>query len=139
MTSENVRQERVLYQPEQYGIVLFFMVVSMLCWGSWANPLKLCPPPLPLQLRCWDYTIGLVVGALLRGFTRGGLGHAGPGLSEDLRQMERSSGLRAAAGGAAREAIPGGAVSTVSAGPRRAGSQPGTLSPFHEREQGNDP
>lgn len=29
-----------MYQPEHYAIVLAFMIVSMLCWGSWANTLK---------------------------------------------------------------------------------------------------
>ena len=36
-------EEPLVYQPETYAIALFFMVVSMLCWGSWANTVKLCP------------------------------------------------------------------------------------------------
>lgn len=32
-----------MYQPEAYGIALLFMIGSMLCWGSWANTMKLTP------------------------------------------------------------------------------------------------
>jgi glucose uptake protein len=88
-----------MYQPEQYVIVLGFMIVSMLCWGSWANTLKLCPR-FPFQLFYWDYTIGLVLGALLWGFTLGSSGDAGPAFVQDLRQVSMSSMLWAAAGGA---------------------------------------
>jgi glucose uptake protein len=46
----------------------------MLCWGSWANTLKLCPR-FRFQLFYWDYVIGLVLGALVWGFTAGTFGH----------------------------------------------------------------
>ena len=47
-----------MYQPETYGIALFFMLGSMLCWGSWANTMKLAPG-FPFQLFYWDYVAGL--------------------------------------------------------------------------------
>lgn len=53
------------------------MVLSMLCWGSWVNTIKLCPG-YRFQHFYWDYTIGMVVGVLLFGFTMGS--HGGPGL-----------------------------------------------------------
>ncbi len=52
------------------------MIVSMLCWGSWANTLKLCPR-FRFQLFYWDYAIGLAAGAVLWGLTAGSMGHAG--------------------------------------------------------------
>jgi len=64
-----------MYQPETYGVALLFMIVSMLCWGSWANSMKLCPG-YRFQLFYWDYVIGLVGGAVLWGVT---LGSAGSG------------------------------------------------------------
>jgi glucose uptake protein len=90
---------RVMFQPEQYGIVLALMVVSMLCWGSWANTLKLCPR-FPFQLFYWDYSIGLVLGALLLGFTFGSSGGGGLPFLADLQSVGVSSMLWAAAGGA---------------------------------------
>ena len=88
-----------MYQPEEYGIVLLLMLVSMLCWGSWANTLKLCPR-FPFQLFYWDYSIGLVLGALLWGFTFGSAGHQGASFLADLRQVGWPSIFWAAAGGA---------------------------------------
>lgn len=82
-----------MYQPEIYSIVLLFMIVSMLCWGSWANTLKLCPG-FRFQLFYWDYVIGLVVGALLWGLTLGSLGTAGkPFLAEIAETSSRSAWL----------------------------------------------
>jgi hypothetical protein len=52
-----------MYQPQVYGIALSLMILSMLCWGSWANTLKLCPG-YRFQLFYWDYVIGLIVGAV---------------------------------------------------------------------------
>ena len=48
-----------MYQPEAYAITLLFMVGSMLCWGLWANTMKLSPG-WPFQLFYWDYVIGIV-------------------------------------------------------------------------------
>jgi glucose uptake protein len=53
------------------------MILSMLCWGSWANTLKLCPN-FRFQLFYWDYSIGVVLGALAWGFTAGSFGHGTP-------------------------------------------------------------
>jgi glucose uptake protein len=63
-----------MYQPATYAATLAFMVVSMLCWGSWANTVKLCPG-YRFQLFYWDYVVGLALGALFWGLT---LGSAGP-------------------------------------------------------------
>ena len=62
-----------MYQPEAYGIALLFMILSMLCWGSWANTMKLTPG-YAFQLYYWDYVIGIVLGSLGWGFTPGELG-----------------------------------------------------------------
>lgn len=62
-----------MYQPEAYGAALAFMLVSMICWGSWANTMKLAPG-FPFQLYYWDYLVGIVAGALVWGLTLGSLG-----------------------------------------------------------------
>jgi glucose uptake protein len=76
-----------MYQPQHYGIALMFMVVSMLCWGSWANTLKLCPE-YRFQLFYWDYVIGLFVGALIWGVTLGSAGGAGRSFFADITQAD---------------------------------------------------
>ncbi len=72
-----------MYQPEVYGIALLFMIVSMLCWGSWANTIKLCPG-YRFQLFYWDYVIGLIVAALFWGATLGSFGGAGKSFFSDI-------------------------------------------------------
>ena len=62
--------------PETYGAALCLMILTMLCWGSWANTLKLCPG-YRFQLFYWDYAIGMAVGAVFWGLTAGSMGHAG--------------------------------------------------------------
>ena len=59
------------------------MILSMLCWGSWANTVKLCPG-YRFQLFYWDYVVGLVAGALLWGLTLGTAGATGWSFAADL-------------------------------------------------------
>jgi glucose uptake protein len=74
------------------------MIVSMLCWGSWANTLKLCPG-YRFQLFYWDYVLGLLAGALLWGLTLGTMGSQGPPLLADLQQTSGSHIVFALIGG----------------------------------------
>lgn len=76
-----------MYQPETYGITLLFMVTSMLCWGSWANTVKLAPG-YRFQLFYWDYVVGLLLGALLWGISLGSLGGTGLSFFADLRHCD---------------------------------------------------
>ena len=70
----------------------------MICWGSWANTLKICPG-YRFQLFYWDYAIGVVLGALLLGMTAGSYGSAGPPFLSDIVQTPLESMKMAALGG----------------------------------------
>jgi len=74
------------------------MILSMLCWGSWANTLKMCPR-FRFQLYYWDYALGMAACAVFWGLTAGSLGHSGPSLGTDLARMELSPILFAVCGG----------------------------------------
>ena len=87
-----------MYQPETYVISLAFMVVSMLCWGSWANTLKLCPG-YRFQLFYWDYTVGLIIAAILWGVTLGSLGSSGMPFYFEIAHAGLRPILLAATGG----------------------------------------
>ena len=63
--------------PQTYHAALLFMLLSMLCWGSWANTLKLCPG-YRFQLFYWDYAFGVLAGAIVWGCTCGSLGSLSP-------------------------------------------------------------
>jgi Ureide permease len=74
------------------------MLLSMLCWGSWANTMKACPG-YRFQLFYWDYVLGLIAGALLWGFTLGSLGSSGRSFIADLLQADHAHLGLAIAGG----------------------------------------
>src|ERR1700748_1732229 len=87
-----------MYLPQSYLIALFFMIGSMLCWGSWANTMKLCPG-YRFQLFYWDYVIGLFVGTAVWGFSLGTLGANGTQFLADLSPEDTHSWLFAILGG----------------------------------------
>jgi glucose uptake protein len=87
-----------MYQPQTYVIALSFMIVTMLCWGSWANMIKLCPG-YRFQLFYWDYVGGLVLGALAWGLTLGSMGITGKSFLTDLATMDTTHFLMALIGG----------------------------------------
>jgi glucose uptake protein len=87
-----------MYQPESYAVALAFMITTMLCWGSWANTLKLAPG-YRFQLFYWDYVVGLIVGALAWGLTLGSVGAVGPGFVADIAHAGGHNILLALVGG----------------------------------------
>lgn len=87
-----------MFLPETYQAALFLMLMSMLCWGSWANTLKLCPR-FRFQLFYWDYAMGLMLAAVVLGLTAGSEGSSGPQFLTDVIQSPLHAVLWAAAGG----------------------------------------
>jgi glucose uptake protein len=63
-------------------------VVTMLCWGSWANTQKLASREWPFQLFYWDYSIGVLLLALILAFTLGSTGTTGRSFLADLAQAD---------------------------------------------------
>lgn len=88
-----------MYLPQSYGIALLFMITTMLCWGSWANTMKLSPG-YRFQLFYWDYEIGLLVGILIWGLTLGSAGATGTPFLHDVANAPRYSIVMAMLGGA---------------------------------------
>ena len=74
---------------ESYAVAVALCVVTMLCWGSWANTQKLASHGWPFQLFYWDYAIGVFLFALILAFTAGSIGTAGRPFLADLAQAER--------------------------------------------------
>lgn len=71
---------------ESYPIAVFFCIITMLAWGSWANTQKLASPDWRFELFYWDYVFGIVVFSLLLALTAGSSGDAGRPFLEDLAQ-----------------------------------------------------
>src|ERR1700730_2773761 len=87
-----------MYQPEAYVAALAFMVTSMICWGSWANTMKLTAG-YAFQLFYWDYVIGIVVGSLAWGLTLGSMGGGDLSFLNNIRGADSQHILFAIAGG----------------------------------------
>ncbi len=82
-----------------YGMAVFFFVIAMICWGSWANTQKLAARTWRFELFYWDLTIGLMLTATLAAFTFGSFGSEGRPFLEDIAQANRNSILNAMLGG----------------------------------------
>jgi glucose uptake protein len=87
-----------MYQPQSYGIALAFMICTMLCWGSWANTLKLAPG-YRFQLFYWDYVLGMIAAAAALGFTLGSFGDQGSSFILDVSSADGHHTILAVAGG----------------------------------------
>jgi glucose uptake protein len=84
---------------ESYAVAVAMCVVTMLCWGSWANTQKLATKEWRFELFYWDYAIGVLLFALILAFTLGSTGTAGRSFLDDLRQAENGPLISAFVGG----------------------------------------
>src|ERR1700712_3251472 len=82
-----------------YPVAVLFCVVTMLCWGSWANTQKLAGKTLRFELFYWDYVIGILLFSLLSAFTLGSMGIEGRSFTTDMQQASSSNILSALIGG----------------------------------------
>jgi glucose uptake protein len=73
---------------ESYAVAVALCVITMFCWGSWANTQKLASKEWRFQLFYWDYAIGVLLLALILAFTLGSMGGAGRGFLADLWQAD---------------------------------------------------
>jgi glucose uptake protein len=59
-----------MFTPLNSGTALLMMVISAICWGSWANTYK-GVKNYRFELFYWDYAVGIFVTSLLYAFTMG--------------------------------------------------------------------
>jgi glucose uptake protein len=71
---------------QSYGLAVLMCVVTMLCWGSWANTQKLASKEWKFQLFYWDYSIGVLLLTLILALTAGSMGGGGRSFAADLSQ-----------------------------------------------------
>jgi glucose uptake protein len=80
-----------MYIVESYSIAVILTVVTMICWGSWANTQKLASKEWGFPLFYWDYTLGVIVLSLLFGLTLGSSGPEGQPFIANLRQASTNA------------------------------------------------
>jgi glucose uptake protein len=73
---------------ESYSSAVILCLITMICWGSWANTMKLTARNWFFQLYYWDYSIGVLLFSLALAFTLGSHGHDGRPFLADLSQAE---------------------------------------------------
>ncbi len=88
-----------MFIVETYSLAILFCVITMLCWGSWANTQKLAEKKWRFELYYWDYVFGIVLLTLLLGFTLGSNGDQGRSFIPDLMQASPESLANAFLGG----------------------------------------
>jgi glucose uptake protein len=73
---------------ESYPIAVLMCIITMICWGSWANTQKLASKEWRFQLFYWDYCLGVLLLTLIFAFTLGSMGEHGRSFIDDLRQAQ---------------------------------------------------
>jgi len=73
---------------DNYPLAVFFCIITMLCWGSWANTQKMASQKWPFQLFYWDYSLGILLITLIFAFTLGSIGDEGRNFIVDLKQAK---------------------------------------------------
>jgi len=66
-----------MFIPQTYAVALLMMMLSMLCWGSWANTQK-ATGIWRFELFYWDYVWGILLCTVLIGLTFGRTEAASP-------------------------------------------------------------
>ncbi|MFZ9660363.1 MAG: GRP family sugar transporter [Chitinophagaceae bacterium] len=84
---------------KSYSLAVVFCIVTMLCWGSWANTQKLAKKQWPFQLYYWDYSLGVMIITTSLAFTLGSIGTNGRSFLIDLAQADLHYIIQAFIGG----------------------------------------
>jgi len=89
-----------MFVLSNYLLAVIFCIITMLCWGSWANTQKLAGKEWRFELFYWDYVIGVFILSIIFAFTLGSFGSAGRPFMRDIGQAHFSNILSAMIGGA---------------------------------------
>src|SRR5580698_6909290 len=68
--------------PQTYAAAIFLMVLSMICWGSWASTYKAAH--WRFELYYYDFAFGFAIAAAILAFTVGSMGFDGFTFLDDL-------------------------------------------------------
>jgi len=84
---------------QNYTLAVLLCAVAMICWGSWQNTQNLIGKSWRFEHYYWDFSIGILLFALLMAFTFGSIGNEGRSFIPDLKQADPENLLSAAIGG----------------------------------------
>ena len=88
-----------MFIVESYSLAIMLCIITMLCWGSWANTQKLASKSWRFELFYWDYVIGILVFSIISALTLGSMGESGRSFTDDLAQADTTNIGKALIGG----------------------------------------
>ncbi|MFH6956502.1 multidrug DMT transporter permease [Flavobacterium aquidurense] len=88
-----------MFVIDNYTLAIFLCIITMLCWGSWANTQKLASKKWGFPLFYWDYTLGVILLSLVFGLTLGSTGDTGQAFLPNLGQASLNAIFYAILGG----------------------------------------
>lgn len=80
-----------MFIVSDYHTAILFCIITMICWGSWANTQKINQQKWRFELFYWDYVIGILVFAIISALTMGSMGEQGRPFLEDIAQTDVSN------------------------------------------------
>ena len=88
-----------MFIVDSYSTAIIFCIITMLCWGSCANTLKLASKTWRFELFYWDYVVGILLFSIISAFTLGSMGSEGRSFVVDLKQADTGNVFSALMGG----------------------------------------
>ncbi|MFY9911420.1 MAG: GRP family sugar transporter [Candidatus Sulfotelmatobacter sp.] len=88
-----------MFTPSSLSVALLMMIISAVCWGSWANTYK-GVKGYRFELFYWDYAVGIFLISLVLAFTMGSTGHDSSSFLNNVRSADSSNVINAMIGGA---------------------------------------
>jgi glucose uptake protein len=88
-----------MFTPQTLGVALAMMIISAICWGSWANTYKVVKN-YRFELFYWDYAVGIFLISLILAFTMGSTGNDTSSFLSNVHSADGSNIVYALIGGA---------------------------------------
>ena len=79
-----------MFTPQTFATALLMMIVTAICWGSWANTYK-GVKGYRFELFYWDYAVGIFLFALLYAYTLGSSGHDASSFAYNVHTADLSN------------------------------------------------
>ena len=88
-----------MFIVKSYPLAVLLCIITMLCWGSWANTQKMASKRWEFPLFYWDYTFGIIILSFTLGLSLGSFGENGQAFFPNLIQANFNAILLALLGG----------------------------------------
>jgi glucose uptake protein len=88
-----------MFIPASFSVALLMMIMSAICWGSWANTFK-GVKNYRFELFYWDYAIGIFLISLILAFTMGSTGNDSSSFLNNVQAADTRNIISTLIGGA---------------------------------------